>query len=84
VLANTENIRVRSEKFYGGAGLRRCNRSRVFSANFVRYRNLRDNYIIFHGLNLEKLGTASHGDRWPPFLKFPSIPATGERGKRGK
>jgi hypothetical protein len=35
VLANTEKFRVRSEKFYGGAGLRRCNRSRGFSANFT-------------------------------------------------
>jgi hypothetical protein len=25
VLANTEKFRVRSEKFHGGAGLRRCN-----------------------------------------------------------
>jgi hypothetical protein len=47
VLANTEKIRVRSKKFYGGAGLRRCNRSRGFSANFARHRNLRDNYRIF-------------------------------------
>jgi hypothetical protein len=47
VLANTEKFRVRSEKFYGGAGLRRCNRSRGFSANFARHRNLRDNYKIF-------------------------------------
>jgi hypothetical protein len=30
VLVNREKIRVRSEKFYGGAGLRRCNRSRGF------------------------------------------------------
>jgi hypothetical protein len=58
VLANTEKFRVRSEKFYGGAGLRRCNRSRGFSANFARHRNLRDNYRIFQGLNREKLGTA--------------------------
>jgi hypothetical protein len=77
VLANTEKFRVRSEKFYGGARLRRCNRSRVFSANFARHRNLRDNYRILQRLNCEKLGTASHGARWPLFLKFPSIPATG-------
>jgi hypothetical protein len=30
VLTNTEKFRVRSEKFYDGAGLRRCNRSRGF------------------------------------------------------
>jgi hypothetical protein len=30
VLANTEMFWVRSEKFHGGAGLRRCNRFRGF------------------------------------------------------
>jgi hypothetical protein len=30
VLANWEKFRVRSEKFHGGAGLRRCNRSEGF------------------------------------------------------
>jgi hypothetical protein len=50
VLTDTEKIRVRSEKFYGGAGLRRCNRSRGFSANFARHGNLQDNYRIFQGL----------------------------------
>jgi hypothetical protein len=50
VFTNTEKIRVRSEKFYGGAGLRRCNRSRGFSANFTRHKNLCDNYVIFQGL----------------------------------
>jgi hypothetical protein len=30
MLANKENSRVRSEKYHGGAGLRRFNRSRVF------------------------------------------------------
>jgi hypothetical protein len=84
VLANTEKFRVRSEKFHDRAGLRSCNRSRGFSANFARHRNLGDNYSIFERLNREKLGTASHGDRRLLFLKFPSIPATGERGKRGK
>jgi hypothetical protein len=38
VLANIEKFRVRSEKIYGGAGLRRCNRSRGFSANFTRHK----------------------------------------------
>jgi hypothetical protein len=50
VLTNTKKIRVRSKKFYGGAGLRRCNRSRGFSTNFARHRNLPDNYRIFQGL----------------------------------
>jgi hypothetical protein len=61
VLANTEKFRVRSEKFYGGARLRRCIRSMGFSANFAGHRNLHNNYRIFQGLNHEKLGTASHG-----------------------
>jgi hypothetical protein len=47
VLANIEKFRVRSEKFHGGAGLRRCIRSRGFSAKFARHRNLHDNYRIF-------------------------------------
>jgi hypothetical protein len=51
VLANTEKFRVRSEKFHGGGGLRRCNRSRGFCAKLARHRNLRDNYRIFQGLN---------------------------------
>jgi hypothetical protein len=51
VLANTEKFRVRSEKFYGGAGLRRCNRSRGFSSKFARHWNLHDNYRIFQRLN---------------------------------
>jgi hypothetical protein len=38
VLANTEKIMVTSEKFYGGVGLRRCNRSTGFSANFRRHK----------------------------------------------
>jgi hypothetical protein len=51
VLANRQKFRVRFEKFHGGAGLRRCNRSKGFSANFARHRNLHDNYRIFQGLN---------------------------------
>jgi hypothetical protein len=84
VIANTEEIRVRSEKFHCGTGLRRCNRSRGFSAKFARHRNLHVNYRIFQGLICKKLGTASHGDRRPLFLTFPSILTTGERGKRGR
>jgi hypothetical protein len=38
MIANTEKFRVRSEKFHGGAGLRRRNRSRGFSANFTRHK----------------------------------------------
>jgi hypothetical protein len=51
VLAKQEKIRVRSEKFYGGAGLRRWNRSRGFSAIFTRHRKLHKNYKILQGLN---------------------------------
>jgi hypothetical protein len=63
VLAKQEKIRVRSEKFHGGAGLRRWNRSRGFSTIFARHRNLHDYYIIFQGPICKKLETASHGDR---------------------
>jgi hypothetical protein len=80
-LTNTEKIRVRSEKFHGGARLKRWNRFRGFSAIFARYRKEQENYIFLQGLNCEKLGTASHGGRQPLFLKFPSILATRERGK---
>jgi hypothetical protein len=62
VLANTEKFRVRSKKFYGGAGLRRYNRSRGFPANFARHINLRDNYRILQGLNCKKLKSSSNGD----------------------
>jgi hypothetical protein len=55
VLENTENFRVRSEKFDGGPRLRRCNSSRGFSANFARHKNLCDNYRILQGLNCKKL-----------------------------
>jgi hypothetical protein len=51
VLAKQENIRVRSEKFHGGAGLRGWNRSRGFSAIFARHKKLHDNYRILEGLN---------------------------------
>jgi hypothetical protein len=62
VLANEEKFRVRSKTLHGGAGLRRCNRSRGFFANFARHRNLRDNYKILQGLNCKKLETGSNGD----------------------
>jgi hypothetical protein len=60
VLANTKKFRVRSEKFHGGAGLRRCNRSRGFSVNFARHGNLRDNYRIFQGLNRKSFKSGSN------------------------
>jgi hypothetical protein len=47
VLAKQEKIRVRSEKFHGGAGLKRWKRSRGFSEIFTRHKNLHDNYTIF-------------------------------------
>jgi hypothetical protein len=59
VLANIEKFRAGSEKIYGGVGLRRHNRSRGFSANFARHRNLRDNYRILQGLNCKKLKSGS-------------------------
>jgi hypothetical protein len=59
VLANTEKFRVRSEKFYGGAGLRRCNRSRGSSAKRPRHRNSSKGYQIFQGPN-RKTFTAQH------------------------
>jgi hypothetical protein len=42
VLANTKKFRIRSEKFYGGAGLRRCNRSR----GFLKFSQDTENYTI--------------------------------------
>jgi hypothetical protein len=62
VLAKQEKIRVGSEKFHGGAGLKRWKRSRGFAAIFARYRNFHGNYIIFQGPNREKLETGSNGD----------------------
>jgi hypothetical protein len=38
VFSIQEKFRVRSEKDHGGAGLKRCNRSMGFSANFTRHR----------------------------------------------
>jgi hypothetical protein len=43
------------KKIMGGAGLKRYNRSRGFSAKFARYRKVHDNYRIFQGLNCKKL-----------------------------
>jgi hypothetical protein len=63
VLAKIEKIRVRSEKFHGGAGLKRWKRSRGFSAKSARHRKEQENYIFLQGLNREKLGTGSDGDR---------------------
>jgi hypothetical protein len=63
VLAKQEKIRVRFEKFHGGAGLKRWKRSRGFSAIFARHKNLHDNYIIFEGPICKKLETGSNGDR---------------------
>jgi hypothetical protein len=63
VLAKYEKIRVRSEKFHGGAGLRRWKRFRGFPTIFARHRNFYGNYRIFQRPNLKKLETASHGDR---------------------
>jgi hypothetical protein len=40
VLAIYEKFRVRSEKDHGGAGLKRCYRSKGFSANFTRHRKI--------------------------------------------
>jgi hypothetical protein len=51
VLAKHEKIRVRSEKFHGGAGLKRWKRSRGFSAIFARHKNAHDIYRILQGLN---------------------------------
>jgi hypothetical protein len=55
VLTKYEKIRVRSEKFYGGAGLRRWNRFRGFSTIFARHRNVYNNYRIFQGPICKKL-----------------------------
>jgi hypothetical protein len=60
VLAKQEKIRVRSEKFHGGAGLRRWNRSRGFSTIFPRRRNFHGNYRIFQGPNHKTFTAASH------------------------
>jgi hypothetical protein len=57
VLAKHEKIRVRSEKFHGGAGWKRWKRSREFSAIFVRHRKLHDIYRIFQGPMCKKLET---------------------------
>jgi hypothetical protein len=64
VLAKQEKIRVRSEKFHGGAGLKRWKRSRGFPAKFARHRNFRGNYRSFQGLDREKLETGSNGGGW--------------------
>jgi hypothetical protein len=63
VLAKQEKIRVRYEKFHGGAGLKRWKRSRGFPTIFARHRNFYGNYRIFQGPNREKLETGSSGDR---------------------
>jgi hypothetical protein len=63
MIANTEKFRVRSEKFHGGAGLKRWKRSRGFSAIFARHRNFYGNYRIFQGPICKKLETGSNGDR---------------------
>jgi hypothetical protein len=54
VLAKHEKIRVRSEKFHGGAGLRRWKRYRGFPTNFAGHRNFHGNYRTFQGPNLKK------------------------------
>jgi hypothetical protein len=63
VLAKHEKIRVRSEKFHGGAGLKRWKRYR----GFLQFSLDTENYTVitdfFQGLNREKLETASHGGR---------------------
>jgi hypothetical protein len=73
VLAKTEKFRVRSEKYHGGAGLKRWKRSRGFSAIFARHKKLHDNYRIFQGPNRETFTAASHGDRRLLFFKLPAI-----------
>jgi hypothetical protein len=63
VLAKQEKVRVRSEKFHGGAVLKRWKRSRGFSAIFARHRNFHGNYRIVQGPICKKLETGSNGDR---------------------
>jgi hypothetical protein len=66
VLANREKFRVRSEKYQGGAGLKRCNRSRGFSANF---RTHRKNRKI---TSFSRDWTAK--PQAPPWLSYGSLP----------
>jgi hypothetical protein len=63
VIANIEKFRVRSEKFYGGTGLRRCNRSWGFSANFTKHKKEQENYIFLRRLVCKILSSsmAPHG-----------------------
>jgi hypothetical protein len=80
VLENTKKFKVRSGEFYGGAELRRCNRSRGFSTNFARHRSLRDNYRIFQGLIYKSFIAQLQWRRRPLLAQIPAILATGERG----
>jgi hypothetical protein len=64
---------VRSEKFHGGAGLRRCNRSRGFFEIFARHRKIHDNYTFLQGLNCKKLqhsAMVTGGHCSPNFRQF--------------
>jgi hypothetical protein len=47
VLANKKSLGLDLKKTMGGAGLKRCNKSRGFSVKFARHRKLHDNYRIF-------------------------------------
>ena len=71
MLAKGAKIRVKSEKGYGGAGLKRPNRSRKFSADFTRHKQICENYGVSQGLMCKKLGTAPMVDggycNVPPF-----------------
>jgi hypothetical protein len=58
VLVNRENFSVRSEKYHGGVGLKRCNRSRGFSANFTRLKKEQENYIFLQGLDCKTLSSS--------------------------
>jgi hypothetical protein len=55
VLAIRSKDRVRSEKDPGGAGLKRCNRSRGFSVKIARHIKTHDNYRFLRGLICKKL-----------------------------
>jgi hypothetical protein len=45
------------KKTMGGARLKRCNRSRGFSAKFAKHTKNFTNYRIFRGLNCKSSGT---------------------------
>jgi hypothetical protein len=72
VLTNKEKFRVRSEKDHGGAGLKRCNRSRGFSANFTRHRKIHDNYRFLWGL-ICKSSTAQPWWPVPAVFQIPVV-----------